>query len=183
MSQKKKERPLSVMEYYDWVATQKFESYEEHHQYVSCQEQDFLQNVIYPMFYKQSTQFKTPIPFPMVLKDHSTKKPLYVIDNDFFTIVFFSYDNFDDEMCWEVSVHVKDHDFCDEKLLSFAKWFRRYYIFDLRMYSIQMEEMPKEFLYHELNFYGEEVQDFCIEFWNEGRDFMLFKLLDLLRPF
>lgn len=183
MSQKKKENPLNVMEYYDWVAAQKFKNSEEHHQYVSYQEQDFVQNIIYPMFYNQRTQFKTTIPFPLVLKDYSTRKPMYVIDNNFFTIVFFSHDNWDDEMCWEVSVHVKDHDFCDERLLSFAKWFRRYHISDPRLYYIQMEGMPKEFLYPELKFYGKEVQDFCIEFWNTGRDFMLFKLLDLLRPF
>ena len=51
-----------------------------------------------------------------------------------------------------------------------------------------MTGMPKEFRYPELNLYPElmgnkEVQDFCIEFWNRGRDCMLFKLLDLLRPF
>ena len=44
MSRKKKESPLSIMEYYDWVATQQFKNSEEHHQYVSYQEQDFLQN-------------------------------------------------------------------------------------------------------------------------------------------
>lgn len=183
MSQKKKENRLNIMEYYDWVAAQKFKNPEEHHQYVSHQEQDFLQNVIYPMFYNRHTQFKTYIPFPMVLKDHSTRKPMYVIDNNFFTIIFFSYDNWDDERCWEVSVHVKDHDFCDKRLLSFAKWYRRYCIYDPRLYYIKMEGMPKEFLYPELNFYGKEVQDFCIEFWNNGRDFMLFKLFDILRLF
>ena len=183
MSKKKKENPLNVMEYRDWVVAQKFKNFEEHHMYVSYQEQDFLQNIIYPMFYEDTTQFKTTIPFPLVLKDHSTRKPKYVVENNFYTIVFFSYDNGDDEMCWEVSVHIKDHDFCNEKLLSFTRWFRRYYIDVPVLYYIEMAEMPKEFLYPNVNFHGEKAEDFCIEFWNKGRDFMLFKLLDLLRPF
>ena len=180
MSQAMQKNTPNVMEYYDWVAAQKFKNPEEHHQYVSSQEQDFLQNTIYPMFYSRITQFKTPFPFPMVLKDHSTRKPKYVIDNVFFTIVFFSYDNLDGEMCWEVSVHIKDHSFCDAKLLSFERWYRRYYLGDPRLYSIEMKGMPEEYLYPKLNFCSEDVEDFCIEFWNNRRDFMLFKLLDLL---
>lgn len=183
MSQKKKENQLNVMAYYEWLATQEFHNFQEHHRYVSYQEQAFLQQVIYLMFSNHRTQFITPTSFPLVLKDYSTEKPMYVIDNNSLTIVFFSYNNLDDEMCWEVSVHIKDHNFCDERLLSFAKWFRRYYISDPRFYHIQMDGMPKEFLYPELKFYSKEVQDFCIEFWNTGRDFMLFKLFDLLRPF
>lgn len=185
MSKQKNDSPLNIMEYYDWVAAQKFEGPKEHHQYVSKEEQDFLQYVVYPMFYqdRERKQFKTSIPFPLVLKDYSSRHPKYVIDNSYFTIIFFAYDNYDDEMCWEVSVHIKDHNFCDERLLSFAKWFRRYHISDSRLYYIHMDGMPKEFLYPKLELYGNEVQDFCIEFWNTGRDFMLFKLLDLLRLF
>ena len=181
MSQEKKKTP-NIMEYYSWVASQKFKNPKEHHLYVSYQEQDFLQKVIYPMFY-QDTHFKTTYPFPLVLKDYSSRNPMYAIDTRFFTIVFFSFGYLDGEMCWEVSVHVKDHDFCDEKILSFAKWYREHYIPDIRLYFIDMEKMPEEFLYPKLNFYSKEVQDFCIEFWNEGRDFMLFKLFDLLRLF
>ncbi len=183
MFQTKNENPPNVMEYYDWIVAQGFKTQEEHHRYVSRQEQDFMQNVVYPMFYKEKAHFKTPIPFPMVLKDYSSERLKYVINNAFFTIIFFSYDNLDGEVCWEVSVHVKNHDFCDERILSFKKWFMQYYCNDERVYSIQMEEMPKEFLFPRLDFYDDKVQDFCIEFWNSGRDFMLFKLLDLLRLF
>lgn len=180
MFQKKKNCPLKVMEYSDWIRTQKFQNPEEHHKYVSYQEQDFLQYVVYPMFYNQrETQFKTSFPFPMVLTDYSSKKPIYVVDNNYFTIVFFSYDNFDDEMCWEVSVHIKDNDFCFERINEFKRWYREHYN---RLFS-QMETMPKEFVYPALKLYDIKVQDFCIEFWNQGRDFMLFKLLDLLRLF
>ena len=180
MSQKKKTNPPNVMEYYDWVAAQKFQNSDEHHKYVSLQEQDFLQKVIYPMFYtSRNSQFKSSIPLPLVLKDHSTKKPIYVIDNNYFTIVVFSYDNYDYEKCWEVSVHIKDHDFCDGKINEFKRWYSKHYG---RLFA-EMETMPKEFLYPELNIHSNTVQDFCIEFWNEGRDCMLFKLFDLLRVF
>lgn len=179
MSQKKKNNPLNVMEYYDWVATQGFKNSEEHHQYVPYQEQDFLQKIIYPMFYDYSIQRKTCVPFPMVLKDHNSSTPIYVIDNNYFTIIFFSYDNYDDEKSWEVSIHIKDHNFCDKRINEFKTWYRKHY---KRLFA-EMETMPKEFLYPKLELYGEEVQDFCIEFWNETRDFMLFKIMDLLRLF
>ena len=184
MSLETKGNPLNIMEYYDWVKSQRFRNTDEHHQYVPYQEQDFLQNVIYPMFYNSSTQFETSIPFPMVLKNNSTKKPIYVIDNDFFTIVFFSYDNNDDETCWKLSMHIKNHDFCDERIQSFRKWFAKYCCFDIRFYDYgSIGGFPKEFTYHRLILIDDDVRDFGIEFWNKGRDFKLFKLLDLLRLF
>lgn len=179
MCEEKKKESLNTMEYYEWVAQQKFENSKEHHQYVSYQEQDFLQKVIYPMFYHYNTPFKTTIPFPLVLREHSSRKPKYIIDTNFFTIVFFSYDNWDDEMCWEVSVHIKDHDFCDKRINEFKSWYSKYYE---RLFA-EMKTMPEEFLYPKLNLYNMKVEDFCIEFWNNGRDFMLFKLFDLLRLF
>ena len=137
--------------------------------------------MVYPMFYNDydRKQFKTYIPFPLVLKDYSSKHPKYVIDNSYFTIVYFSYDNYDDEMCWEVSVHIKDHSYCDKRVKEFKSWYARHYN---RLFA-EMENMPKCFLYPELNLYDAEAKDFCIEFWNEGRDFMLFKLFDLFRLF
>lgn len=181
MSKQKKGSLLNIMEYYDWVAAQKFKNPQEHHQYVSQKEQDFLQHVIYPMFYKgrKLDQFKTSIPFPLVLKDYSSRYPKYVIDNNYFTIIFFAYNGHYDEMCWEVSVHIKDHSFCDERIKEFKYWYSKHYD---RLYS-EMAEMPKRFLHPELKVYDDEVQDFCIEFWNKERDFMLFKLLDLFRLF
>ena len=179
MSTKKENIPLSIIEYYDWVASQKFQNPEEHHKIVPRQEQDFLQDVVYPMFYKNNDQFRTRFPFPLVLKDYSAQTPKYVIDNNFFTIIFFSYDNWDDEKCWEVSVHIKDHDFCDEKVNEFKNWYLKHYD---RLFA-EMESMPKEFLYPKLSLCNEQVDDFCIEFWNKGKDFMLFKLFDLFRLF
>lgn len=181
MSKQKKDSTVNIMEYYDWVAAQKFTGPKEHHKYVSKEEQDFLQHVIYPMFYKEceERQFKTTIPFPLVLKDYSSRHPKYVIDNQYFTIIFFSYDNGDDEICWEVSVHIKNHSFCDERIKEFKSWYAKYYG---RLFT-EMAEMPECFLHPELKLYDFEVQDFCIEFWNKGRDFKLFKLLDLFRLF
>lgn len=181
MSKQKKDSSLNIMEYYNWVAAQNFAGPQEHHKYVSKEEQDFLQYVVYPMFYKdrEQKQFKTSIPFPLVLKDYSSRHPKYVIDNNYFTIIFFSYDNYDDEMCWEVSVHIKDHSFCDERIKEFKSWYAKHYD---RLFA-EMAEMPECFLYPKLKPYDDEVQDFCIEFWNNGRDFILFKLLDLLRLF
>ena len=181
MSKQKKDSPLNIMEYYDWVAAQKFEGPQEHHQYVSKEEQDFLQYVVYPMFYQdcERKQFKTSIPFPLVLKDYSSRHPKYVIDNSYFTIIFFAYDNYDDEMCWEVSVHIKDHSFCDERIKEFKSWYAKHYD---RLFA-EMADMPKHVLHPDLKLDDDEVQDFCIEFWNNGRDFKLFKLLDLFRLF
>ena len=177
MSKQKKNIQLNIMEYFDWVAGQKFKDSQELHQYVSKEEQDFLQYVVYPMFYRN--QFKTSESFPLVLKDYSTKHPKYVIDNHYFTIIFFTYNNYDDEMCWEVSFCIKDHNFCDERIKEFKFWYANYYG---RVFS-EMEAMPKRFLHPELELYDERVQDFCIEFWNNGRNFMFFKLLDLFRLF
>ena len=181
MSKQKKDSTLNIMEYYNWVAAQNFSGPQEHHKYVSKEEQDFLQYVVYPMFYKdlEQKQFKTSIPFPLVLKDYSSRHPKYVIDNNYFTIIFFSYDNGDDEICWEVSVHIKNHSFCDERIKEFKSWYAKHYD---RLFA-EMAEMPECFLYPKLKPYDDEVQDFCIEFWNNGRDFILFKLLDLLRLF
>lgn len=178
MSQNNENSPLNIIEYKDWIVTQKFKDSEELHQYVSCQEQDFLQNVIYPMFYKHNSQFKTSIPFPLILKDYSSKKPKYVIDDIYFTIIFFSYDNLDDEMCWEVSVHIKDHNFCNKRIKAFKNWYLTYY----RPFS-ELKDMPEEFVYPALRIYDKKVQDFSIEFWNSRRDFILFKLMDVLRIF
>lgn len=85
MSKKKKDSSLNIMEYYDWVTVQNFEGPQEYHKYVSKEEQDFLQYVVYPMFYKNRTQkqFKTSIPFPLVLKDYSSRHPKYVIDSNY----------------------------------------------------------------------------------------------------
>lgn len=182
MSKQKKDSLLNIMEYYDWVSAQEFEGSKEHHKYVSREDQDFLEYVVYPMFYKDHipNQFKTSSPFPLVLKDYSSRHPKYVIDSNYFTIIFFLYDNDDDEMCWEVSVHIKDHDFCDKPVKEFKAWYNKHY--DGILFA-EMAEMPDCFLYPKLNLYDDEVQDFCIEFWNNGRDFMLFKLLDLFRLF
>lgn len=181
MSKQKKDSPLNIMEYNDWVTAQNFEGPSEHHKYVSEQEQDFLQYVVYPMFYKgrELKRFKTSIPFPLVLKDYSSRHPKYVIDNNYFTIIFFSYDNYDDEMCWEVSVHIKDHGFCDERVKEFKSWYDKHYE---RVFA-EMAEMPECFLYPKLKLHDDEVQDFCIEFWNYEKDFIFFKLLDLFRLF
>lgn len=183
MSQKEEKFSPEIMEYPDWLVSQTFQSSEEHHSYVSSHELNFLQNVIYPMFYGwNSTEFKTARPFPLVLKDSNTGNPIYVIDNIFFTIVFFSCENLNSKKGWKVSVHVKNHNFCNEPLCSFAQWFLEHYV-DPKNYYIDMGGMPKEFLFPELDFCNEEIQDFCIDFWDDTQDFMLFKLLDLLRLF
>lgn len=177
MSRQKKERPLNIMEYFNWTMAQNFTGPQEHHKYVSQEEQDFLQYVVYPMFYRNREQFRSLFPFPLVLEDYSSRYPKYVIDNKYFTIIFFSHNNYDEEVCWEVSVHIKDHNFCDERVKEFKSWYAKYYT---RLFA-EMAEMPKCFRYPKLNLYENKVQDFCIEFWNNGRNFMLFKLLDLFR--
>ena len=182
MSTGSSNRPISIMEYYDWVASQQFKDSKEHHQYVSQQEQDFLQYLIYPMFYRDNKewQFGSPLPFPLVLKTYSTKKPKYVIDNEYFTCVFFSYENAEAEVCWEVSLHIKDHDFCDISIKDFKEWYKDHY-WDFFPVFNDLKGMPKRFLYPDLDVNSKTVDDFCVEFWGFSRDFMFFKLLDLLR--
>ena len=169
------------MEYSQWY-TQKFKSFRELYQYVSDKEELFLQKVIYPMFYRdkhgETHLFKYT--FPIVSKTYSTRNPKYVIDNEYFTIVFFSYiyaDEDTDEACWEVSMHIKDHLFCDIPIQEFKSWYEDHYQF----VWAEMKGMPKRFCFPKLNLNSKEVDDFCIEFRNEERDFLLFKLFDLLR--
>ena len=114
-----KTSPQNIIEYYDWVNSQKFKNSKEHHRYVPYQEESLLQNIIYPMFYHQDATFKTPLPFPLVLKESTSKKPKYVINNSYFTIVFFSHDTDDKKIGWKISICIKDHDFCDKRVNDF----------------------------------------------------------------
>lgn len=176
----KKEIPLNIMEFYDWYALQYSKNPDESHGYVTLQELNFMQQIIYPMFYNDCSQFTSCEPFPLVLQDYSSISPKYVIDNSFFTIIFFSYNTYYYEVCWEVSVHIKDILFCAEKIEEFSTWYRRHYA---QRIFVELEDMPAEFKYSKLDPLGGPAKDFCIEFWNDTRDFMLFKLMDLFRLF
>lgn len=179
MTQKQKGSPPNIMEYHDWVVTRKFSNSEEQHRHITVEEEEFLQTTIYPMFYENNdNQFKTYSPFPLILEDYSTKNPKYVIDNKYFTIVFFSYHN-DNETCWELSMHIKNHKYCDERIDEFKFWFSKH----CNRVSADEKNMPEEYMYSKLNIYSHQIEDFYIEFWNEGRNYMMFKLMDALRLF
>ena len=177
MSQTKKSN-LEIMEYYDWIETQKLKHPEKHHKYVSTQEENFLQYVIYPMFYDLSPVFKTTRPFPLVLKDYSTEKPIYVIENHLYRIVFLSHHSSNSKSYWEVSVNIKVHEFCDDPINEFRIWYMKYYG---KHISSKMKAMPKKFVYPKLDLYNWTSKNFCIELKNNEKDFLLFKLFDLLR--
>lgn len=173
-------QPISIINYYDWAASQHFKDYEEELRYVSFEEKDFLQHVIYPMFYRHSIYDHYPLYYPYVVKTYSTKKPKYVIDNEYFTCVFFSYTTKDEESCWEVSFHIKDHNFCDIPIRDFKEWYKRNY-YEPFLGSDGLKGMPKRFSFPDIDVYSQKVDDFCVEFSGSARDFMLFRLLDLVR--
>ena len=185
MSNTTKRSPLKISEYSIWVAKQKFEDPKEHHKHVPIEEQEFLQTVIYPMFYFDPCRrkYKSIVPFPLVLTDYSTRYPIYVIDNQYYTIVFFSL-NTNYNSSWQISFHIKDHWFCDKRIKEFRKWYARYYCDSYRN-VLKSEEMPKRFKYPALDIANEvEVEkDFCIEFKNTGRHYKMFKFFDSFRLF
>lgn len=176
------EKKLKVVEYFDWVALQNFANSQEHHEVVSREEQEFLQYVIYPMFYKESrdsVRFKTYDPFPLIIRTSNPKDREYVIDTDYFTIAFFKYDNYDDEEGWNVSVHIKDYGFCEEPVKAFKEWYGKYYA----TYGFYEKGVAGFYDFPALDPYSDTVEDFSIVFWNNHKDFLLFRMLDLFRLF
>ncbi len=157
------------------------------HKTLSRPDEIFLRYVVYPMFYGsgRDEKYKSEFDFPLTNKTYSTRNcPKFVIDNDYFTIVFLQHvDWFEGEECWEVSFHIRDHEWCDSPIQEFKHWYLDHYTG--RSYDVycEMNEMPKRFIFPRLNLFSRTAEDFCIEFWNEGKDFMLFKLFDLLRLF
>ena len=187
MVKPKRNDPLQIVEYYEWFLAQKFENPEVHAKYVPVEERNFLMDVIFPMFYDlynlDSFKYKTCTPVPYVLKDFSSKKPKYVINNDKFTLIFFKYETYSGKFCWEVSFHVKDHSYCDNRITSFKRWYFRYYWLYYGNMGMELAEMPRFFKYPRLKFGSTKVEDFCIEFWNSDRDVLLFELCNHLRFF
>lgn len=171
------------MEFQGWLTASKFKNPEQMHKTLSRKDEKFLRYVIYPMFYRPGygEKYNSLFSFPLVNKTYSTRKcPIFVIDNEYFTIVFLLHvDSFEGEDCWEVSLHIKDHNWCDERIKEFKKW----YLYHYRIVFCEMNEMPNRFIFPELDIFSEKTEDFCIEFWNEGKEFMLFKLFDILRLF
>ena len=180
---KKSYYPVSTMDFQGWITASGFKSPEEMHETLSRADERFLRYTIYPMFYRPSSEdkFNSEFSFPLTNKTYSTRScPKFVIDNDHFTCVFLLHvDWFEGEECWEVSFHIKDHEWCDAPIQEFKDWYLDHYG---RMFC-EMNEMPKRFHFPELNLFSHKAEDFCIEFWNDGKDFLLFKLFDLVRIF
>ena len=184
MAKPKRNDPLQIVEYYEWSLAQKFENPEEHAKYVPAEERNFLMDVIFPMFYDLRTiKTRTGLPVPYVLSDFSSKRPIYIVDNDYFTLIFFKYETYSGKFCWEVSFHAKDHYFCDSRISNFKKWFYRYYWKYYRDMGMMLKEMPRIFKYPKLDFGSSVVKHFCIEFWNTERNVLLFELCNYLRFF
>ena len=183
MSKKKRYNPVSTTDFQGWITASGFNNPDEMHEVLSRDQERFLRYTIYPMFYRPSrdNKYKSEFSFPLVNKTYSTRNsPKYVIDNEYFTIVFFYYvDFFEGEDCWEVSFHIKDHDYCDIPIQDFKEWYMRHYD---RLFC-DMNDMPERFEFPRLDLYSRDAEDFCIEFWNDGKDCMLFKLFDLFRLF
>ena len=175
--------PVSTMDFQGWLTASGFKNPEQMHQILSREDERFLRYTIYPMFYRPSYQdkYKSEFSFPLVNKTYSKRKcPIFVIDTDYFTIVFLLHvDRFEGEDCWEVSFHIKDYNWCNDPIKEFKKWSLDHH----RIVFCEMNEMPNRFIFPELDIFSEKTEDFCIEFWNEGKDFLLFKLFDLVRIF
>ena len=171
------------MDFQGWITSSGFKNPDEMHKSLSHKNERFLRYTIYPMFYNTASPEEryNIFSFPLVNKTYSTRKrPIFVIENNYYTIVFLLHiDWFEGEGCWEVSVHIKDSKWCDAKISEFKRWLRYYYP---EMFC-EMNEMPERFKFPKLDIFSSETEDFCIEFWNEGKEFMLFKLFDCLRTF
>lgn len=183
MAKPKRGDPLQIVEYREW-----FHKYwkpfaevtEEFQAYGTSGEREFLRDVIFPMFYdEEEIEKRTANAFPYVLDNFSGKGPKYIIDNDRFTMIFFKYIRLSGKWCWEVSFHVKDHEFCDRRIVDFKNWFFKHY-FSI-MPDMQLDQMPRFFKYPRLGGVRTESKDFCVEFWNSYGDPLLFKLCDTFR--
>ncbi|MBQ9313828.1 MAG: hypothetical protein IJ220_02335 [Clostridia bacterium] len=177
----KQSRLYRTFTYSEWVRLQKFQDSSEHHKIVSKEEQDFLQNIIYPMFYdtKKVSSYKS---FPLILKEHKPSlPPKYVINTDSFAIVFSSYQNCDGDKFWILSFHVKEWWYCKKRIEEFKNWLKRHYLDRGEEVSGNLIGIPDEYLYPLLKVNDNEERDFCIEFGGIMKDYMLFKFMDLFR--
>ena len=170
---------IDVLEYRDWVKSQQFADSQEHRQYISRETENFLECIIYPMFYDPREEFHTPYPFPLVLK--GSRRPKFVIENDYFSIVLFFYKDDHGATRWEVSFHVKSNDYCDSKIADFAKWYRIHHTRSLADLATSMPDMPKKYRYESLDIFCTTAKDFSIEFDGVAQNYLLYKLMDCLR--
>lgn len=181
---KKRYYPVSTMEFQGWINASEFKSLDQMRESLSYSDERFLRYVIYPMFYylRDEEHYNSEFCFPLISKTYSTRKrPIFVIDNDYFTIVFLQHvDLYGEGDSWQVSFHVKDSEWCKQRILDFKKWYVNHYGSEL---YCEMSEMPKRFIFPKLDLLSRTTEDFCIEFWNFGKEFMLFKFFDTIRIF
>lgn len=145
------EKKVGVQRFYDWHKSQRFENSEEFHKVAN--EFEFLQKVIYPMFYKpfessHSTFFFQDVPY--IIGNHDGRYPIYWIENQYFQIVFIvNHDSLQYECdSWEISFITKDCYFCGEKIIKFKDWYFAHYkaLWDGDD-TPYLEEMPKAYRY------------------------------------
>ena len=173
---------VEILNFDTWTGMWGFGSAAEINKYSPPQVRRWLQFSLYPMFYRLKDKALNMYEFPKVLKTDG-RYPKYVIDTEYFTIVFLMRTEAKDvKQCWEVSVHIKDPVFCNEKLEGFKTWLFKYYS-DMAIQQTPNSDMPKDFLCKNIwSFKADEpIGDFSAQFWNEKKDDLLFKLFDTLR--
>lgn len=149
-------------------------------------EEDFLKEVIFPMFYN-SAGMENPdfyiYNFSCIM---GTKhcSPIYSIDNRYMKIVFLTSCEHFGTPVWEVSVHIKNHSYCDRRLKKFRRWFFKYYheISDVEDYPVY-DDMPLKFQYPGLKRNSEEVNDFTMYLCGTRGQYIFFELMNSLRLF
>ncbi len=174
-----KNNSLKVLEYAEWYESKGFLNSNERRIYMKDTDMNILRSIIYPIAYDvKKVKFKTDVPFPLILPTLD-KYPIYVIEKASFTLIFLSYENYKGESCWEVSMHIKDHKYCDSRI----KEFNKNYYSGLSYYKkpIKMIGMPSRFTYPKLDISEESsIQDFSIEFWGEENAILLLNFVELL---
>ena len=188
--------PIEYYEYYDWVNSREFESPKEHRKYISREDEGFVRTSIYPLFINQwvYSRFKSIIPLPLVLKEEHAKRPKFVVNNDLFTLLFYRSKNSFGKG-WVVSFHIKEHGFCDERIEQFREWMKRNYG-DILLREMYFKGMPQGFYHPQLKLapleenpennnvvFPAKEQDFCIEFFDDASDTMLFNFCKSMKLF
>lgn len=179
---------------YDWVKAQNFDNEASFNEVAG--ELDFLQNVICPMYYEKIISYDVPY----VIGEHYNwvdtgkaskyKAPIYLIENENVKIVFLVNSNhIFHTLIWEVSFFIKNNSFCDEKIIAFRDWYRKYYKKyrrGFKTFNVSIEELPKVYRYNSLNLCSDlskKEENFTISFEGEDAKFIFFEFMNHFREF
>ena len=184
----------AIMRFCDWHEAQCFGESDSFHEVAD--EVEFLQNVIYPMYYKGIEA--NDIPYIIGNHNHwrdttiisKYESPIYLIENENLKVIFLVNSNhISHTLIWEVSFLIKKHSFCDEKIIHFRNWYREYYqknMSNCETFNVVVEELEKVHRYNGLTLYAnlsKEEENFTISFEGKIAKFMFFELMNHFRKY